>query len=164
MAPEFQLKNTKPLSPLGPGLWHPASPVMPNRGFSLLFCFLITFLLKVGWVWSRYWEACVCILYIFLSIPSVHRLDYTCTSYKADCLGPRSGSQPWCPACLPSIYTLHSACCLSAAFPETPTCCDGGMVRLSPPTPCSASLSHPPSCPLSSCVASIWLSLKARER
>lgn len=164
----FQPMSPKPSSPLGPGLWHPTSPVIPNRGslpgFSLLLCFF-NHLPAEGWLVLEQILERLRLYPVFfpLSVPSVRRLDCSCRQLKSRLPWPKVRIAAPVP-CLPPVdlHSTHRARRPSAAFPETPTCFCGGM--LSPfllPHAHPLPPTHPPIlCPP---VRAVWLSLKARE-
>lgn len=151
-------------------LWDQDCGIQPHHSFQrkevclafpYFFAALITFLLKVGWVWNRYWKAYVCILCFFLPVPSVRRLDYSCRQLQSRLPWPKVRISAPVPCCLPWIYTQHRAHYPSAASPEIPTCYPRGMLK-----PFLLTFAHPLAptplpvlCP--PCMRSIWLSLKA---
>lgn len=132
-ASAFQPKSPKPLSPAGSGLWHPTSPVIPNGRSQPVFPLLYFFnhLPAEGWlVLEQYWRTYACILYFFLSIPSVRRLDYSCLQLKSRLPWPkvRIAAPVPCPPPV-DLHSTQRAQCPVAAFPETPTCYHRGILR-----------------------------------
>lgn len=149
----FQLKSPKPLSPLGPGLWHPTSPVILSRGsqpiLSFLFCFF-NHLSAEGWL----------VLEQILESQSLYPVFFLlCT------ICPQTGlqllpvkkqialaqGQDHSPGALPASRGFTARLLLSLKLPPaTLEGCSG------PPSYTTVILSLPPvSCPLSSCVHSI---------
>lgn len=133
-ASAFEPKSPKPSSPVGSGLWHLTSPVIPDRRSQLGFPFLLCFfnhLPAEGWlVLEQYWITYVCIPYFFLSVPSVRRLDYSCLQLKSRLPWPKVMIAAPVPCPPPvDLHLTQRAQCPAAAFSETPTCYHRGILR-----------------------------------
>lgn len=95
----------------------------------------------------------------FLSAPSVRRLDYSCCQLKSRLPWPKVRIAAPVP-CLPPVdlHAAQRAHRLAVACPKFPPTATEGY---SGPSSCTL---LPASWPVSSCVPSTWLTLKARER